>query len=210
MKTRTDRGDFPILVSPQISAEPVSAHSLAFEALIFNTFSSSSIAAEKRSLLASNRLLEPAPPEPLHGDACPHGVTPRGDVVVVARGSEREPAANTFAGRFQAALGPEAQSLPEFPSCSLPSAGRVREGGVWQIDWTILPPPRPSPPRGGRMPEALREVIALPFLNRPAAFTIRSTLSVSVLNGTVFCTPLTEPPCPTSLHHLRPPSAFAV
>ena len=34
--------------------------------------------------------------------------------------------------------------------CSLPSAGRVREGGEWQIDLTILPPPRPSPPRGGR------------------------------------------------------------
>ena len=45
-----------------------------------------------------------------------------------------------------------------FRSCSLPSVGRVREGGGSRVDARhfIVPPPRPSPPRGGRKSEVVR------------------------------------------------------
>ena len=52
-------------------------------------------------------------------------------------------------GVWLAPLGTVTQQLPEFPSCSLPSAGRVREGGrvANQLD---LPPPSPALPAEGR------------------------------------------------------------
>ena len=76
---------------------------------------------------------------------------------------------------FPPAVLPKVSASPfgrnHFPRSLLgpsPRRGGLGRGGEWQIDWTILPPPRPSPPRGGRMTVADREVIAAPFLTTAA------------------------------------------
>ena len=53
-------------------------------------------------------------------------------------------------------------------SCSLPSAGRVREGGRLRMKASDSnsPPPRPSPPRGGSKRRTTQHVMAISFLIR--------------------------------------------